>query len=739
MAWGRRPSPIGAKRRTGDFYGDIGFGRGGDCAGGPIGGAIGALAGRAFDSAVLLKPKGRRGPRLQDLAVQTSTYGSQIPKLFGAMRVAGTVIWATDLQETKNKNGGGKGQPSVTTYSYSASFAVALSARRVLSIGRIWADGNLLRGVAGDFKTELGAFRLHDGGADQAVDPLMAAAEGIGVTPAHRGIAYAVFEDLALADFGNRIPSLTFEVVADTGEVSTGSIASALSGGVLSGAGGMVSGYAASGDDVASALQPLVEAQGLVLEGLRLDHPEAAEMVTQGALAARINGGVLAPVKASRDPAAGVPVRLSVRHYEPERDYQAGVQTAVRPGVGRVAASVELPAAISASAAKGLAQARLGDAWRGRSGMEVMCGWDALVHRPGTIVTVEGIAGLWRVAAREWEAMGVRLELRGWRSGSAVSVEASAGSVVRAPDAPHGATVLMIADLPVLTDSAPAEPVVVVAAAGASAGWRRAALFTVEAGSGAVVPFGRTAPAAVMGIVVVPPGEGSCASFDLVSWMDVQLLSAGDSLAGADEAAMLRGTNMCLVGRELIQFGSVSALGSGLFRLRRLLRGRRGTDHAMADHAEGEPFLLLDAERLAAVPQPGGHSHVIAVGIGDATPASAERDIAGEALMPLVPVHLTVEADGSGGREVRWIRRSRSGWGWSDGVDAPLGEEAERYRVEVRTEETVVRSAEVVEPLWTYDAAMAAADGAAGYAGALSIAVRQIGTHRIGRTATMAL
>lgn len=202
---------------------------------------------------------------------------------------------------------------------------------------------------------------------------------------------------------------------------------------------------------------------------------------------------------------------------------------------------------------------------------------------------------------------------------------------------------------------------------------------------------------------------------------------------------MLRGANMCLVGRELIQFGSVSALGSGLFRLRRLLRGRRGTDHAMADHAEGEPFLLLDAERLAAVPQPGGHSHVIAVGIGDATPASAERDIGGEALIPLSPVHLRVEADGSGGRAVRWIRRSRSGWGWSDGVDAPLGEEAERYRVEVMMGETVVRSVEVVEPRWTYDAAMAAADGAAGFAGPLSVAVRQIGTHRIGRAAQVAL
>ena len=185
----------------------------GTAIGGPIGGAIGALIGRGVDQAVLFKPKGRKGPRLSDLQVQTSTYGSQIPKLFGMMRVAGTVIWATDLRESKEKSGGGKGKPSVTTYSYSASLAVALSARAAQGIGRIWADGNLLRGAAGDFKTGVGAFRFYAGAEDQEVDPLIAAAEGVSVTPAHRGMAYAVFEDLALADYGNRIPSLTFEVI----------------------------------------------------------------------------------------------------------------------------------------------------------------------------------------------------------------------------------------------------------------------------------------------------------------------------------------------------------------------------------------------------------------------------------------------------------------------------------------------------------------------------------------------
>ena len=71
----------------------------GTVLGGPIGGAIGALAGRAVD-ATIFKPKGREGPRLTDLHVQTSRYGNSVPRVFGTMRVAGTVIWATDVQES---------------------------------------------------------------------------------------------------------------------------------------------------------------------------------------------------------------------------------------------------------------------------------------------------------------------------------------------------------------------------------------------------------------------------------------------------------------------------------------------------------------------------------------------------------------------------------------------------------------------------------------------------------------
>ena len=176
--------------------------------GGQLGNNIGSLFGQQIDDRLF--NRGREGPRLNDLAVQTSNYGNSIPAIFGAMRVAGTVIWSTDLIENRNRQSAGKGRPSTIEFSYSVSFAVALSSRPALRIGRIWADGNLLRGAAGDFKVP-GQFRFYSGHEDQAIDPFIASAEGADTCPAYRGLCYAMFEDLSLADFGNRIPSLTFE------------------------------------------------------------------------------------------------------------------------------------------------------------------------------------------------------------------------------------------------------------------------------------------------------------------------------------------------------------------------------------------------------------------------------------------------------------------------------------------------------------------------------------------------
>ena len=314
----------------------------GSAIGGPIGGAIGAIIGQQVDQNILFPPKGREGPRLQELAVQTSSYGSQIPRIFGRMRVAGTVIWATDLKETRSREGGGKGRPSTAIYSYSVCFAVALSSRRIESIGRIWADGKIFRGAAGDFKTETG-FAFYRGGEDQPVDGLMASAEAGGGTPAYRGLALAVFEDMDLTEYGNRIPSLTFELIADDGAVSFADLVADISGErIAMEPGDAVTGFAAGGEDRQAALRLLTDTMALSFSSDpgSLDRIGAAvRSVAEPGSGLALDGDFvrsagqqdIAPPTRCTAAISAVPRQLSIHYHDPARDYQSGVQSASRP------------------------------------------------------------------------------------------------------------------------------------------------------------------------------------------------------------------------------------------------------------------------------------------------------------------------------------------------------------------------------------------------------------------------
>lgn len=186
-----------------------------------------AMAGNLIDQRLFGGGAGRKleGPRLDELRIQASTEGAPVPRIYGRVRVAGQVIWAAKFKEvaatSTQSSGGGKGiggfggqgaKTTSTSYSYFARFAVGLCEGEITRIGRVWADGRLLdlSGIN---------FRVYRGAETQPVDPLIEAVEGAGNAPAFRGLAYVVFEDLALEQFGNRVPQLSFEVFRGLSDV----------------------------------------------------------------------------------------------------------------------------------------------------------------------------------------------------------------------------------------------------------------------------------------------------------------------------------------------------------------------------------------------------------------------------------------------------------------------------------------------------------------------------------------
>lgn len=707
----------------------------GTALGGPIGGALGALAGQQVDQR-LLAPGPRQGPRLGDLSVQTSTYGGDIPRLFGTLRVAGTVIWATDLIESRGTSGGGKGRPRTVTYSYSASFAVALSARPIRAIRRIWADGKLLRGAAGDFKSETG-FRFYPGDEDQPVDPLIASAEGAATTPAYRGIAYAVFENFQLEDYGNRIPSLTFEVEADQGAVAIGAIASALSdGAILAGATPAVRGYAASGQSVRAAVQALTD---IVPLSLTDDGATLRLGLAQGEAMTIAAGEETERRRIERSALASVPDEVSIAYYEPARDYQAGLQRAsATGGPGRRADRRQLPAALDAGAAKGLAEYRLAALRAGRARARVALGWRRAATGPGALARFDGVGGLWRISRWTLGAARVGLELAGMAGGAPIEAPADAGRPAAAPDLPHGPTVLRAAELP-LGETTGGRPLILAFAAGGAPGWRRAELMASFDGGASWSAAGRASGPATMGVTLAALPARPSTLFDTASALEIELLGDAMWLEGADDDALANGANLALVGRELVQFGRAEALGGGRFRLSRLLRGRRGTEWAAALHAAGEPFVLIEPDRLVAIEAPagalGGVALLSASGVGDEGDVAAEVAIEGDSLRPPAPVHLAATREAGGDILLRWTRRSRDGWSWTSGAETPLGEQKEAYRLEL-SGAGFARAVELAAPEWRYTGAAQAADGASA---PIDVSVVQLGTYAPSRPARLTI
>lgn len=206
----------------------------------------------SFIGSLVFPPEGQdaEGPRLQSLKVSDSKYGVPIPVLYGTYRMGGTYIWATDIIEKVKKEkaeGGGKGGGSsstIKTYTYFGNFAILFcdspTAYPVVAITKIFADNKVLAdygNLTGPIESNLGFIseaaqslpagerasgssniRRYFGEENQQPDPLMESHVGVGLTPAYRGSAYIMFDNLPLENYGNRIPQVQAVVTTNSNE-----------------------------------------------------------------------------------------------------------------------------------------------------------------------------------------------------------------------------------------------------------------------------------------------------------------------------------------------------------------------------------------------------------------------------------------------------------------------------------------------------------------------------------------
>ncbi|WP_324262143.1 phage tail protein [Altererythrobacter sp. H2] len=706
----------------------------GTLIGGPLGGAIGALAGRQLDSA-LIGRSSREGPRLKDLAISTSSYGQPIARVFGMARVAGTIIWATDLVERGASSGGGKGKPSVTSYSYSTSFAVALSSRPIERVGRIWADGQLIRGASGELKTG-GTLRVHQGHPDQQPDPLLASALGPSC-PAFRGCAYVVFEDLQLADFGNRIPALSFEVFADGEPLSLE--------GLLSPAGRQI-----EADRPLDGLRGFEQTSGSLREAaslIDLLYPSVTDaasdrLLVKPAAPSSLPALLLPPPtgapdedgfgqrsgRATSHSTARAQAVEAIRYYDPARDFQPGVQR-LEGGAGTGGETLEFPAVFDAPVARHL----LRSAWVRATSQSTRLRWrmaeiDPLIG-PGQLVAVPGRAGKWMITDWEWREGGIELTLERTRAAILDQVASDPGHFILPPDLDPAPTRLWAFELPLDGTGTPDQPRRYLAASAASAGWSGAELLVDQAGG--LVPVGTSGRSrAIAGVTTTPLAGSPGLMLDYGASLEVELIAPDMVLEPASVRALAHGANRLLVGTEIVQFVEATALGGSRWRLDGLLRGRGGTEkQAQQGHLPDTLVILLDQALIPVEglgPAAAAADLFVASGLADSRPVAAALDNPGASLKPLSPIHARRVHLSDGSVRYGWTRRARGAWLWTDGVDVPLVEQGELYLVGTGPLERPTRSWETASPQLVLDAAAYAALPASE-----PLWVRQIGSHAL--------
>lgn len=186
----------------------------GAAIGGPIGAvagrALGALAGNAIDQALFGQQQ--ESPANGEVRLHSSSEGGDVPRIYGWNRLAGNIVWATELERSTPHNSGAKGTGAPNESEFLANFAVAFCEGEVAHLGRIWADGRVL-------ETDGLNIRFYPGSQTQPVDGLIVAKQGSGGAPAYRGVCYIVFEGLPLKQFGNRLPVINAELCRVVGDL----------------------------------------------------------------------------------------------------------------------------------------------------------------------------------------------------------------------------------------------------------------------------------------------------------------------------------------------------------------------------------------------------------------------------------------------------------------------------------------------------------------------------------------
>ncbi len=412
-----------------------------------------------------------------------------------------------------------------------------------------------------------------------------------------------------------------------------------------------------------------------------------------------------------------IPQKVDVNYIRKSSDYQVGNQHARRiSGYSQEQQTLNLPVVMNDQQARTIADIALFERWNSRTLYVFRLSMRHAALEPADVVQleVEGKTHLLRLVRTEVKTPGV-MEVEAvienqllYRRNYAPS---SGEGTYSLP--PEGEVALQMLDIPSLTQTD--TPQLHVAACGTGGRWQGAALYRSDDTGTTFRQSVDIEQQAVLGSVVEALPLAFASLVDRGSSLEVLLLQG--ELESISEEAVLNGANAALVGDEIIQFQTATYLEAQRYRLSGFLRGRMGTEWAMAEHSAGERFVLLDSLVQAVEVSPslfGIKRHYKAAAFGQSLESAALVPFTYEArtLMPYAPAHVRGVRQSDDSLTIQWIRRARVQGQWANGIDVPLDEASEQYEVDILDGGgAVVRTiAGLASPTCSYSAAEQTAD-----------------------------
>jgi len=419
-----------------------------------------------------------------------------------------------------------------------------------------------------------------------------------------------------------------------------------------------------------------------------------------------------------------MPAQIAVSYQNVDADYNIDTQMSDRLlGVQGSTSTVQLPLGLTAAEAKQIADTMVGDQMASTVNTKLHLLGKYTRLEPTDVVTAMG---------KDGSAYRLRLVRRNDASGvlafDAVLDDASVLTATGITSSDYVSTTVVAAvadtelelmDIPILRDVDNDPGLYAAVGKNAGSAWPGAALFEslddvsygelLTLASSAVIGTATTALGTWTGGVV----------FDEANSVTV---TVNDQLTSVTRDALLTSTsNAMLVGDEIIQFRSASLVSTNVYKLTGLLRGRLGTEWAVASHVIGERAVLLRNTGLLRIARQAGELGVPyyykAVTFGRQLSTATAESItpSGNGLKPYAPVDLRGSRSSSGDAVITWKRRTRlqARFTGPAGINVPLGEASESYAVEIyssNTYSTLKRTINAATATATYTASQQEAD-----------------------------